>query len=79
MSNGSPIDLGLLLAYCRHIRRHIGVTSNIPTICRGFSFAVQMRKDLKKDMKKKFKSKKSKKKSKKYYDSSDSSDSSDSE
>ena len=34
------MNLGLLLAYCRHIRRHIGVTSNIPTICRGFSFAV---------------------------------------
>ena len=41
MSNGSSIDSGLLLAYCRHIRRHIGETSNIPTICRGFSFAVQ--------------------------------------
>ena len=34
------MNLGLLLAYCRHIRRHIGVTSNIPGICRGFSFAV---------------------------------------
>ena len=40
MSNGSPMNLGLLLAYCRHIRRHIGVMSNIPGICRGFSFAV---------------------------------------
>ena len=40
MSNGSPMNLGLLLVYCRHIRRHIGVTSNIPGICRGFSFAV---------------------------------------
>ena len=34
------MNLGLLLAYCRHIRRHIDVTSNIPGICRGFSFAV---------------------------------------
>ena len=34
------MNLGLLLAYCRHIRRHIDVTLNIPGICRGFSFAV---------------------------------------
>ena len=38
------MNLGLLLVYCRHIRRHIrrdiGVTSNIPGICRGFLFAV---------------------------------------
>ena len=34
------MNLGLLLAYCRHIRRDIGVASNIQGICRGFSFAV---------------------------------------
>ena len=32
--------MGLIVAYCRHIRRYIRVTSNIPGICRGFSFAV---------------------------------------
>ena len=36
------MNLGLLLAYCQYIRRHIGVTSNIPGICRGFSFAVNV-------------------------------------
>ena len=34
--------MGLIVTYCRHIRRYIRVTSNIPGICRGFSFAVKM-------------------------------------
>ena len=34
------MNLGQLLVYCWHIRRHIGVTSNKPGICQGFSFAV---------------------------------------
>ena len=29
------MTLGLLLVYCRHIRRHIGVTLDIPGICQG--------------------------------------------
>ena len=34
--------MGLIVTYCRHIRRYIRVTSNIPAICRGFSFAVMV-------------------------------------
>ena len=32
--------MGLIVTYCWHIRRYIRVTSNIPAICRGFSFPV---------------------------------------